>query len=80
MDQTSSTTIFDIIIWAGAAMTVAGLFLLLWCIIRVIQAKRAGLSDDELRAKVHKVVPVNLGALCLSVLGLMMVIIGVFMS
>lgn len=80
MENTSALSVFDIIIWAGAAMTVAGLLLLVWCILRVVKAKNAGLSDEELRAAVQKVVPLNLGALCLSMLGLMMVIVGVFMA
>jgi hypothetical protein len=41
-------------------------------------AKKAGLSDDELRAVVKKVVPLNLGSLMLSTLGLMLVILGIF--
>ena len=73
-------TIFDILIWAGAALTLAGLMLLLWCIWRVFKAKRANLSDEDLRAAVQKVVPINLGALLMSVFGLMLVIVGVFLS
>lgn len=80
MEQENATSVFDIVIWAGAMMTVAGLFLLVWCILRVIKAKRSKLSDEELRAAVQKVVPWNLGALCLSMMGLMLVIVGVFLS
>jgi hypothetical protein len=46
----------------------------------VARAKRANLSDDELRAAIQSVVPINMGALFLSVLGLMLVVIGVFLS
>lgn len=70
----------DILIWGGAALSVAGLLGLVYCIFRVAKAKRAGLSDDELREAVKKVVPLNLGALFLSVIGLMMVILGVFLG
>ena len=59
---------------------VLGLLGLVWCIVRVAKAKRANLSDDELRAAIQSVVPINMGALFLSVLGLMLVVIGVFLS
>ena len=41
---------------------------------------RAGLSDEALRQAVQKVVPVNTGALFLSVIGLMMVVVGILFS
>lgn len=70
----------DTLIWIGAAVSVAGLFGLGYCILRVLKAKRSGLEDEELRAAVAKVVPMNLGALMLSVIGLMMVIVGIFLG
>lgn len=57
-----------------------GLVGLVWCIIRVARARKAGLSEDELRAEVQAVLPLNLGALFLSVIGLMCVVIGVILS
>ncbi|MEO0937126.1 MAG: hypothetical protein AAFY38_03130 [Pseudomonadota bacterium] len=71
-------TIFDVIIWSGAGLSLIGLLGLIWCIIRVARARRAGLSDEDLRAVLQKVVPLNLGALCISMLGLMLVIVGIF--
>ncbi|MDA7965495.1 hypothetical protein [Ruegeria sp.] len=68
---------FDIIVWGGAALSVAGLIGLVWCILRVMKARKSGLSDDELRAAVQSVLPWNMGALFLSVIGLMMVILGI---
>ncbi|WP_273248777.1 hypothetical protein [Sediminimonas qiaohouensis] len=70
----------EILIWAGAAVSVAGLLGLFWCIIRVMRARRARLSDEELRAVVQSVLPVNMAALLFSVLGLMMVVVGIFLS
>ncbi|WP_323783645.1 hypothetical protein [Thalassovita sp.] len=70
----------DVLIWSGAAISIAGLAGLLWCIFKIAAAKRAGLSDDDLRAAVQRVVPINLGALFLSVIGLMMVIVGIFLG
>ncbi len=66
------------LIWSGVAVSLLGLLGLVWCIGKVAMAKKAGLSDDELRAVVKKVVPLNLGSLMLSTLGLMLVILGIF--
>ena len=68
------------LIWSGAVVSVVGLSGLIWCIFKVAGAKRANLSDDDLRDAVKRVVPINLGALFLSVIGLMMVIFGVFLG
>lgn len=68
------------LIWAGAALSLAGLAGLVWCIVHVWRARRADLSDEALREVVRKVVPLNMGALMLSVLGLMMVILGIFLG
>ena len=71
---------FEIMIWGGAALSLAGLAGLIWCIFRVARARRAGLSETELRAAVAAVLPLNLGSLCLSVIGLMLVVVGVILS
>ncbi|MGI3168454.1 hypothetical protein ACRARG_04835 [Pseudooceanicola sp. C21-150M6] len=68
------------LIWTGAAVSLAGLAGLIWCILRVLGAKRAGLDDEALKAAVAKVVPWNMAALFLSVIGLMMVIMGIFLG
>jgi hypothetical protein len=68
------------LIWGGAVVSVAGLCGLIWCIFKVAAAKRANLSDDDLRAVIQGVVPINLGALFLLVIGLMMAVIGVFLN
>ncbi len=62
------------------SVPVAVVFGLMLCIVRVAKARRAGLSEEGLRAVVQSVVPLNLGALFLSVAGLMMVVIGVFLG
>ncbi|WP_296762933.1 hypothetical protein, partial [Sediminimonas sp.] len=60
--------------------SVAGLLGLVWCIVKVARARRAGLGDADLRAVVRSVLPVNLAALMLSVLGLMMVVVGILLG
>ncbi|MBD3787572.1 MAG: hypothetical protein IE922_11510 [Sphingomonadales bacterium] len=65
------------LIWAGAAVSLAGIAGIVWCILAVARAKRAGLDDEALRAVMKRVVTVNLGALFTSMIGLMMVVLGV---
>jgi len=67
----------ETLIWLGAGVSLVGLAGLVWSIVRVWKARKAGLSDAELREAVQRVVPLNTGALFLSVIGLMMVVIGV---
>jgi hypothetical protein len=75
--DSETTSLFDLLIWTGAGISVLGLLGLLWCIAKVRRAKRSGQDDAALRATLQSVMPLNLGALLLSVLGLMMVIMGI---
>ncbi len=70
----------DPLIWSGAAATLFGIAALIWCIATVLRARRARLADDELRDRLRRVLPVNLAALFLSVIGLMMVVVGVLLG
>ena len=72
--------VFDLIVWAGVAVSVLGLMGLVWSIIRVARARRTITDDEALRAEIQKALPINLGALFLSVIGLMMVMIGIFLG
>ncbi|WP_254655974.1 hypothetical protein [Sulfitobacter sp. 20_GPM-1509m] len=80
MEQQTSFPIFDLLIWAGAAISLIGLAGLVWCIIRVARAKRSQLDDDAMRAVLQSVVPLNLGALFVSAFGLMLVVLGIFLG
>jgi hypothetical protein len=68
------------LVWIGTAVSIAGLVGLLWCIFRVWRARRRNLSEQDLRDAVRRVVPLNMGALLLSALGLMMVIAGIMLG
>ena len=70
----------DIIIWIGAALTALGLFGLLACIVIVVKKRRANLPEPEMRAVLQKVVALNMGALAVSGIGLMMVLVGVILA
>ncbi len=70
----------DWLIWAGALVSLLGLAGLVYCIVVAVRAKRAGLPDDEMRARLKSVVTLNMAALFVSALGLMIVIVGIFLS
>ncbi len=65
---------------AGSILAVMGLCLLGYCIYAAIAAKRAGLDDAAMRARLQKIVAINMGALLLSTIGLMTVVLGVFLT
>ena len=67
------------LIWAGAAVSLAGLAGLVWCILYALRARRAGLGDEALRARLQRAVLVNLAALFVSALGLMMIVVGILL-
>jgi hypothetical protein len=69
----------EILIWIGSILSLLGLVGLLWCIKTVLRAKKAAVSDEELRVSLQKVVPFNMAALFLSAIGLMLVILGIML-
>lgn len=73
-------TIWDGLIWSGSAITVLGLIALGWCILTVIRTRRSGASEDALRLIMRRVVAVNMAALCASMLGLMLVVLGIMLG
>ena len=70
----------DVLIWSGAAISGLGLIGLIVSIVRVARARRANLTDDQLREAVRRAIPINMGSLFVSVIGLMMVILGIFLG
>ncbi|MBT2130083.1 hypothetical protein [Aliiroseovarius lamellibrachiae] len=68
------------LIIVGAVVSFIGLVGLVLSAVKVMKAKRAGLEDAALRARIQKAMVLNMGAMALSVLGLMCVILGVTLS
>lgn len=73
-------TIFDALIWIGAALTLLGVGLLIWCVVTVTRARRAGLDDAALKDRMRRALAVNMAALAASTIGLMMVVVGIVLS
>jgi hypothetical protein len=70
----------DYVIWLGAALSMIGILGLLWCVVLALQARKSGLPDDQMKARLQHIVALNLGALAISALGLMAVIMGIILS
>ena len=70
----------DWLVWGGALVTLAGFAGIVYSIVAVVRARRAGLDDAALRARLNGILPVNIGALLLSMLGLMAVVVGVILG
>ena len=69
-----------ILTWAGAAVSLAGVGLLVWCILQAMKARRAAADEEALKARLQALAAVNMGALAVSAMGLMMVVIGITLS
>ncbi len=70
----------EYLIWAGAAVSAIGLIGIFYCIAIALKAKRANLPDDEMRARLQRVVLLNMAALLLSMVGLMVVVAGIILG
>ena len=68
------------LILSGIVISVIGLLGLLVCIRRVAKAKNRAKSEEELRNSVKQALPLNLGSLFVSALGLMAVVVGIFLT
>lgn len=68
------------LVWGGATLSLLGLIGILWTIFAVSKARRADPSPEVLKARMERIMPINIGALMLSVLGLGMVTIGLILS
>ncbi|MBT8425891.1 MAG: hypothetical protein HKN98_07300 [Silicimonas sp.] len=68
------------LIWIGAIVSLIGIAGLIWCVLIALKARRAGLDEATMKARLQKVVAINMGALFLSAIGLMMVVIGILLG
>lgn len=65
------------IVLIGVALSLLGIIGLIVCIAKVLRAKRQLYSDEEMRTELAAVLPINLGSLFLSAVGLMTVAFGI---
>jgi hypothetical protein len=69
-----------VLIWIGAGLALLGVLGLLWSAAIVVRARRAGLDEVALRARMGRALPLNVGALLVSLLGLTCVVVGVILA
>ncbi len=67
-------------ITSGAAIALAGTGGILWCVLAVAKARRAGLDEAAMRVKLSQIVVWNYAALLLSALGLIVVVVGLILG
>lgn len=70
----------EYLIWVGAAVSLLGMVGIFYCIFLALKAKRANLPEAEMRARLQRVVLLNMAALLLSMVGLMMVVAGIILG
>jgi hypothetical protein len=63
----------------GVSLTLAGLAGLFYCIVKGLQIRRAGLPPEEIHARLHRLLAVNLGSVALAALGLAIVLAGLLL-
>ena len=68
------------VIWIGAVISLLGVAGLGACVVLAVKAKKAGLDDDAMRVRLRQVVAYNTGALAISAIGLMCVVLGVMLG
>ncbi len=70
----------DNVIWTGAAITLFGVGWLFYCVVLAMRVRRSNLTDEEMQARLRKVVLINISALGASTLGLALVITGIVLK
>jgi hypothetical protein len=68
------------LIWIGALVSLVGIAGLVWCVLIALRAKREGLDEAAMKERLQRVVAINMGALLLSAIGLMMVVVGILLG
>lgn len=68
------------LIWTGALVSLIGIAGLVYCVIAATRARRQGLDDTAMTARLQSLVAMNMGALAISAMGLMMVVVGLLLG
>ncbi|HMO71634.1 MAG TPA: hypothetical protein PKC84_08350 [Paracoccaceae bacterium] len=68
------------LVWAGVAMTVAGLAGIVWCLVQGARARRGGMAEPALRALMQRIVVVNMAAFGVAALGLGAMVAGILLG
>ncbi|MGB1266290.1 MAG: hypothetical protein ACPG6L_11255 [Nereida ignava] len=75
-----SSTVFEMVIFAGAVLTALGIIGIVMFIVKVRAAQKEQREDEVLKARLGALMPLNLGSFLVSAIGLMMVVMGVILG
>ena len=67
-------------VWAGAALALAGIAGLAWCVRRAAWLRRAEIADADVQAELRRLVAVNIAAFGVGFLGLALVVVGLILA
>ncbi|MDG2405319.1 MAG: hypothetical protein P8M25_10305 [Paracoccaceae bacterium] len=67
-------------IWIGSIVSLIGVAAVIWCIATVRNAQKSDLSDSDIRLVLAQVLPKNLAALFISMIGLMIVVTAILLG
>ncbi len=67
-------------IWPGAVVALIGVLGLCYCIFVAARARREKQDARQMQARLQGLVAMNMGALAVSSIGLMMVVIGILLG
>lgn len=68
------------VVWIGVGLTLAGLALLVYCVVAAMKVRNLDADEEAKRAALQKIVPLNVLALMTSAMGLGAVTVGVLLS
>ena len=68
------------LVWSGTLVSLFGVAGLVYCVMRALRVRRAGLPEEAARMELQRVVVINMGALAISALGLILVVLGTLLS
>lgn len=66
----------NLIVFVGVLLVIAGLAGLGYCIREGFRARGSGLPPQEVSARLHRLIAVNLGSVALAALGLAVLVVG----
>ncbi len=69
----------EFLIYIGIVLVIAGMVGLVYAMVLAFRIKREGATGAEFTARMQKLGALNMGALGVSALGLMMVVIGILL-
>ena len=68
------------LIWIGSIVVLIGVTAVIWCILTVRNAQKSDLTDAEIRLVLAQVLPKNIAALFVSMIGLMIVVVAILLG